>query len=149
MNQGVGTILALLLAVATWGCSSLSVYQYESKVTTERARGEAPPPRLPATASLLQQAEAAAAAGEYEQAAALLERALRVDSGDPVLWSQLAEVRLRQEDWAQAEELAKRSNQLAAQDAGLQRRNWQIIAHSRRMRGDEVGARSAAEKAGG
>ncbi|HAI68957.1 MAG TPA: hypothetical protein DCM38_05905, partial [Gammaproteobacteria bacterium] len=47
---------------------------------------------------------------QYEQAAASLERALRIDSQHPILWHNLAGIRLVQEDWKRAANLALKSN---------------------------------------
>jgi hypothetical protein len=64
-------------------------------------------------------------------AAASLERALRIEPNNAGLWSRLAEVRLRQGDKAQAEQLALKSNGLAGADAALRARNDRIIAQAR------------------
>jgi predicted Zn-dependent protease len=149
--RSFAALLGAFLLVGWLGCTTISTYHYESKVTSEPGVDESrlPPPRSAATAALLREADDALGAGESERAASILERALRVDSGDPVLWSRLADVRLRQERWEQAEQMARKSNQLASQDERLRRRNWHIIAHARRMRGDEAGARDAEAKADG
>lgn len=76
-------------------------------VTTER-------PRNTAATSLQTTAEQQRAAGEPERAAATLERALRIDPKDPSLWLSLAEIRLEQGDRAQAAQLARRAETLAA-----------------------------------
>lgn len=65
-------------------------------------------------------------------AAATLERALRIEPRNASLWSLLAEVRLRQGDMVQAEQLALKSNGLAGNNEGLKARNNRIIAKSRR-----------------
>jgi len=70
-------------------------------------------------------------AQKYEQAAALLERALGIDVSNPVLWHNLAGVRLKQEDWKRAADLATKSNTLitgSEQQKGLRIRNFMLIA---------------------
>lgn len=52
--------------------------------------------------------------GESEKAVATLERALRIDPRDPLLWLDLAEIRLEQGDRVQAAQLARRAETLAA-----------------------------------
>ena len=71
-----------------------------------------PPPnsstsdRLPR--ALVAQAHAQAAGGDYGQAAATLERALRIEPDNPLLWIELGRVRLGGNDPAQAEPWATR-----------------------------------------
>jgi cytochrome c-type biogenesis protein CcmH/NrfG len=106
-------------------------------------------PQLPAVQSLLGSARAAVDQGDLERAAADLERALRLQPGNPGLWHELARVRLAQGEFDEAESLALRSNSLSGRDSDIVRRNWELIAASRDARGDEEGARSAREAAGG
>ena len=111
----------------------------------------APAPAAPtgsaAVASLVTSARADAAAGRLVQAAASLERALRIEPRNPHLWQELARVRLKQGDYAQAESVAARSNSWAGGDARLRAENWRLIAQAREARGDAAGARAALESA--
>jgi len=102
-----------------------------------------------AVAMLWDQAEEARRQNRTGDAIEALERALRVAPEDPVLWSRLAEMRFRQEDFAVAENLAAKSNALAGDRRLLRYRNWVLIAEARKRRGDEEGAREAREKAEG
>jgi hypothetical protein len=104
-----------------------------------------PPPREqpPAVVALLDHAEQQANDGDLRAAAMTLERAIRIDSRNPVLWHHLASVRLAEGNAEQAEGLAKKSNALAAGNYALQARNWGLIAEARRARGDTAGAQSA------
>lgn len=79
---------------------------------------------------LLNEAEAQFRAGEGEQAAASLERALRIDNSNPILWHNLAGVRLQQEDWERAANLAAKSNTYAVDDKykWLRVRNFVVIS---------------------
>jgi hypothetical protein len=72
-----------------------------------------------------------------------LERAIRIDSRNPILWHHLASVRLAEGDAIQAEQLATKSSSLAAGNYALQARNWELIAEARRKRGDAAGAQAA------
>jgi hypothetical protein len=112
-------------------------------------QGQIPPvPREQpaAVVALLGHAEQQANVGDLKAAAVTLERAIRIDSRNPVLWHHLATVRLAEGDARQAEELAKKSNVLAAGNYALQARNWGLIAEARRQRGDADGAQSAEEQ---
>ena len=107
----------------------------------------APPAGSPAVASLLGQAEAASRERDWSAAAVSLERGLRIEPRNPVLWNRLAEVRLQQGQFRQAEQLAAKSNSLAGGDRLLQTRNWRLIARARRQLGDEPGAVEAERRA--
>jgi len=97
--------------------------------------------------ALLDQAEQQANAGELESAAASLERAIRIDPRNPVLWYHLATVRLSQGESAQAEQLAVKSNSFAAGNRTQQARNWRLIAQARREQNDTGGAAAAEQRA--
>jgi predicted Zn-dependent protease len=108
---------------------------------------QTPREQPPAVVALLDHAEAQANSGDLGAAADTLERAIRIDSRNPVLWHHLAQVRLAEDEPLQAEQLATKSNSLAAGNSALQARNWQLIAEARRMRGNEKSARSAEAQA--
>ena len=98
-----------------------------------------------AVAGLLETARADSNAGRLAEAAAGLERALRIEPRNPRLWHELARVRLKQGQFAQAESVAARSNSWAGDNRALRAENWRLIAQSREARGDTEGARAALE----
>lgn len=105
-----------------------------------------------AVALLWERAERARDEDRIEDALGALERALRLTPEDPVLWSRVAELRLRQGEFAVAENLAAKSNALAGDRRLLRYRNWLLIAEARSRRGDSEGAeqaRAEAERLGG
>jgi Tfp pilus assembly protein PilF len=114
---------------------------------------EPPPPEVAAPkesiaiAGLMESARAESAAGNLGGAAASLERALRIEPRNPRLWHELARVRFKQGQYAQAESVAVRSNSWAGEDKGLRAENWRLIAESRRARGDAEGAKAALDQA--
>ncbi|MHB1398969.1 MAG: tetratricopeptide repeat protein [Trichloromonadaceae bacterium] len=111
------------------------------------------PPPLPAPSenaavmALLQKSQGQSSAGQLDDAGASLERALRIEPRNPVLWQRLARVRLEQKDYPQAENLAAKSNTLAGRDQRLRSENWRIIGEARSRRGDRAGAKAAFERA--
>jgi len=111
----------------------------------------APPPHKEniAVAGLMETARTDAASGNLAGAAASLERALRIEPRNPRLWHELARVRLKQGQYAQAESVAARSNSWVGDDRALRADNWRLIAESRRARGDTEGAQAAMEQAAG
>ncbi|MGC8732602.1 MAG: tetratricopeptide repeat protein [Halothiobacillaceae bacterium] len=98
---------------------------------TQLALATPAPSGGPAVMALTKRADGEMRANDLAAAAATLERALRIEPNNAGLWSRLAEVRLRQGDKAQAEQLALKSNGLAAGNAALKARNDQIIARAR------------------
>jgi Tfp pilus assembly protein PilF len=101
----------------------------------------------PAVVALLETAEQQANAGDLEAASASLERAIRIDPRNAVLWYHLATVRLSQGDAQAAEQLAVKSNSLAPGNSVQQSRNWQLIARARRAQDNEKGAAVADQRA--
>lgn len=106
-----------------------------------------PPIQSAAVASLMDGARIDVAAGRFAHAGATIERALRLEPRNPLLWQELARVRLRQGEYSQAESLAERSNSWAGGDHQLRADNWRLIAQAREARGDTAGARAARESA--
>lgn len=80
--------------------------------------------------------------GEWEAAANSLERALRIEPRNAVLWGQLADVRFRQANWQQAIQLAAKSNALADNNINLLRQNWVLMANAYDAIGDSDRAQS-------
>ena len=103
--------------------------------------------RTAAVRHLLASAEQASRDGDNDRAAGQLERALRIEPRNAVLWHNLAIVRYRQGNYAQAESLALRAESFSQGDTQLRLRNWRLIAAARQERGDIQGARAAREKA--
>lgn len=82
----------------------------------------APAPRNSAVVALQTQAASEKAAGNPEQAASTLERAVRIEPDDAELWLALAGLRLDQGQSQLAGELARRAESLAPPDSGVRRR---------------------------
>ena len=90
------------------------------------------PPVSSATQTLLNQSRVHQAAGRYEQAAASIERALRIEPRQPVLWLELGNIRLKEGDFAQAEGMGRKALSLSAGDAALTARAEQLIATAKK-----------------
>lgn len=112
-----------------------------------QTESHAPQPSVAPVAALIEQALNERRAGRLEQAAANVERALRIDPYDAGAWQLLAAIRLQQGDAAQAEVMAMRSNGIAAENQALRRDNWLLIAQARRLQGDLQGAEIAEQRA--
>ena len=133
----------LALVVILGGCAIVQVPAPESAPVPVPA----PAIESAAIASLMDGARQDVAAGRLANATASLERALRIEPRNPRLWQELARVRLKQGDYAQAESVAARSNSWAGGDNRLRAENWRLIAQAREARGDAAGARAALDAA--
>ncbi len=95
-----------------------------------------PPPKQfklsPATAALVAQAHKQATGGNYAPAAATLERALRIEPENPLLWIELGQIRLGEGNAAQADSLGHKALALATGDVQAQASAWRLIADSLR-----------------
>lgn len=105
------------------------------------------PLQNPAVIELLAQANTAEDQGNYDAAALLLERALRIQPHDPELLQQMAEVQLQQKDYEQALNFAVRSYDSGPRVGELCARNWHTISLARQRLGDGSGSREAEERA--
>lgn len=81
----------------------------------------------PTVLAMMQRADQAYREGRLDVAEMTLERALRIEPHNPVLWSNLASLRMQQGRVADAAELALKSNRLAADDRRLRRHNLQLL----------------------
>ncbi len=70
----------------------------------------------------------------YDSAIQELERGLSIAPNNPFLWQKIAEVRLQQGRYAQAEQLANKSNALGRGDSELLEKNGQIIEAAKKAR---------------
>src|SRR5258705_1725835 len=141
--------LIALLAIAVAVCATVRQPEPGGPVPDPAPPLPAPAARTEnlAIAGLLDGARADAAAGRLANAAASLERALRIEPRNPRLWQELARVRLKQGDYAQAESTAARSNSWAGSDNALRAENLRLIPPPPQARGDAEGAKGALEAA--
>jgi len=100
-----------------------------------------------AVVTLLAEAQDALDAGDPARAGAALERALRIEPRNPLVWHRLASLRLQQKDFAQAASLAAKSSALAPADRSLRAANWRLIGAARVLAGDRAGAEQAYARA--
>ncbi len=99
-----------------------------------------------AVIKLLNRARSATRNGDYQKAEVLLERTVRIEPENAVLWHYLAKLRLHQGRMKEAIGLAAKSNTLARKNYKLKADNWRIIAHARHQSGNIYGAKEAQAK---
>ncbi|TKB26876.1 hypothetical protein FCL47_06745 [Desulfopila sp. IMCC35006] len=86
----------------------------------------------PIAANFSRQANEQIRQGRSDLAAATLERGLRIAPKEAVLWSQLAEIKLQQQQYLQARSLAAKSNSLAGSNTTIIDKNHWIITEALR-----------------
>jgi predicted Zn-dependent protease len=106
-----------------------------------------PTASAPAVIALVTRAEAQTAAGDLGGAEATLERAVQIQPNNPRLWLDFAQLRLAQNQPAEAEQFALRAVQYAVGNNGL-RAAWLMVAKTRDAQGNAQGAADARRKAG-
>ena len=103
----------------------------------------------PATSALVTQAQRQATSGDYGQADATLERAVRIEPDNPLVWIELGRVRLAENNPAQADGLARKALALGSGDPAAQASAWRLIADAARARGQTAQAYDADRRAQG
>jgi len=81
-------------------------------------------------------------------AAATIERALRIEPDNPLLWIELGRVRMGEGNAGQADGMGRKALALATGDAQAQASAWRLIAESLRFRGRNQEAAEADQRAG-
>ncbi|MEY2854259.1 MAG: hypothetical protein RL030_1391 [Pseudomonadota bacterium] len=116
----------------------------------------APPPRerpkvapavlSPASKSLVTQAQAQRKKGDLPGAGTSLDRALRIEPNNPLLWIEMGRLRMDQRNYAQADAMGRKALSMAVGDSRTQSAAWQLIADSLRARGRNPEAQQALQK---
>lgn len=113
-----------------------------------RERPRAPPATLsPASKSLVTQAQGQRKRGDLPGAAVSLDRALRIEPNNPLLWIELGRLRMDQGNFPQAEGMGRKALSMSVGDDGTQSQAWQLIADSLRARGRNSQAEEALARA--
>src|SRR5450755_4524881 len=107
-----------------------------------RSSPSAPAPRPPApsrenrlspsTQSLVTQARTLVAHGDLDGASSTLDRALRIEPNNPLLWIELGRLRLTESDAHQAEGCGRKALALASGDRSTQRQAGRLLADALR-----------------
>lgn len=100
-----------------------------------------------AASALVTQAHTQAGAGEYAAAGATLERALRIEPDNPLLWVELGRVQMGEGNAGQADGMGRKALALARGDAAAQASAWRLIADSLHARGRTADAQEAEQRA--
>jgi Tfp pilus assembly protein PilF len=110
-----------------------------------------PPVREPtlgaASRALVSQAQTQMATKNYAVAASSIERALRIEPDNPLLWIELGKVRLVEGNYVQAENMGRKAVAMAVNAPRAQSSAWRLIADSYRARGKNIEAQQAETRA--
>jgi tetratricopeptide (TPR) repeat protein len=119
--------------------------------TPEPAPPPAPVIREPtlgaASRALVSQAQTQMATKNYVVAASSIERALRIEPDNPLLWIELGKVRLAEGNYVQAENMARKAVSMSVNAPRAQSSAWRLIADSYRARGKNPEAQEAQARA--
>lgn len=137
MSKQRSIILFFIAAASVAGCAGFPPTAPEAQPVSDNT----------AVVALMDTARTDIANGKLDAAVAPLERALRIEPRNPMLWQELARLRLQQGQYQQAEGMATRSNSWAGDNKTLRAENWRIIGEARLKRGDHQGAQAAFDKA--
>jgi len=95
----------------------------------------------PATRSLVMQAHTHIARGDLPAASSTLDRALRIEPNNPLLWIELGRLRLAESDAHQAEICGRKALALASGDHGTQSQAGHLLVDALRAQGRNQEAR--------
>lgn len=101
-----------------------------------------------AVVQLTDEARRAEHAGDFDQAAVLIERAMRIQPRDPELMQHMAEIQLSKGDYEQALNFAVRSYDIGPRVGEICARNWRTIGVAKGHLEDPAGASEAEGRVG-
>ena len=148
--------LPVLGVVFLAACATQSPAPVEERELEDRVRSPARedaagvqvyPLKNPAVAELTDQAAHAESRGDLDQAAVLLERAMRIQPRDPELLQHMAEVQLQRGQYEQALSFATRSHDIGPRVGELCARNWRTMSLAQERLGDDSAAGQAVQRA--
>jgi hypothetical protein len=117
-------------------------------IPVPRERPKVAPATLsPASKALVSQAQTQRRKGDLPGAAGSLDRALRIEPTNPLLWIEMGRLRMDQRNFAQAESMGRKALSMAVGDSQTQSMAWQLIADSLQARDKNPQAQEALEKA--
>lgn len=144
--------LTLIVAFCSGGCSLTETYEPPRSAPSQPAAGSGPalpqptpspqtppPPHpapraerdivlSPASSSLVKQAHVQIARGDLTSASTTLDRALRIEPNNPLLWVELGRLRLAESDPHQAEVCARKALALGSGSRSAQAQAGRLLA---------------------
>jgi uncharacterized protein HemY len=100
----------------------------------------------PATRSLVTQAKTQLARGDLPGASSTLDRAVRIEPNNPLLWIEMGRLRLAENDAHQAEGCGRKALALASGDRSAQAQAGRVLADALRAQGRNQEAREVEQQ---
>jgi hypothetical protein len=117
-------------------------------VQLPKERPRTPPATLsPAGRALVSQAQAQRQKGDLPGATVSLDRALRIEPNNPLLWIEMGRLRFDQRNYPQAENMGRKALAMSVGDARTQSAAWQLVGDSLKARGRNAEAQAAYDRA--
>lgn len=124
-----------------------TVIEAPAPVQLPKERPRKPPATLsPASRALVSQAQAQRQKGDLPGATVSLERALRIEPNNPLLWIEMGRLRMDQRNFPQAENMGRKALSMSVGDDRSQAAAWQLIGDSLKARGKNPEAEAAYDK---
>ena len=114
-------------------------------VPRERPR-VAPATLSPASTALVTQAQAQRKRGDLPGATVSLDRALRIEPSNPLLWIEMGRLRMDQRNFAQAEAMGRKAVSMSVGDNRTQSSAWVLVADALKARGRNPEAQEALDR---
>ena len=111
----------------------------------ERPR-TAPASLSPASRALVSHAQAQRQKGDLPGATVSLERALRIEPSNPLLWVEMGRLRMDQRNYTQAENMGRKALAMSVGDDRTQASAWQLVGDSLKARGRNPEAQAAYDR---
>jgi len=147
-RAGSGPILSSPPVIAPPGAGGEPTIDAPVPTPLPPERPRTPPATLGAASSaLVAQARAQRSKGDLPGATVTLERALRIEPSNPLLWIELGRLRMDQHNFAQAEGMGRKALAMSVGDDRTQSQAWRLIADSQRARGKDVEAQNSMQRA--
>ena len=125
-----------------------AVIEAPPPVQMPKERPKAPPATLsPASRALVTQAQGQRKKGDLPGASVSLERALRIEPSNPLLWIEMGRLRMDQRNFPQAESMARKALAMSIGDDRTQSAAWQLVGDALKARGRNPEAQAAYDKA--
>ena len=106
----------------------------------------APATLSPASRALVGQAQGQRKRGDLPGASVSLERALRIEPNNPLLWIEMGRLRMDQRNYPQAEAMGRKALATSVGDDRTQSQAWLLIADALKARGRNPQAQDAIAK---
>jgi tetratricopeptide (TPR) repeat protein len=100
----------------------------------------------PASTALVSQAQSQRKRGDIPGATVSIERAMRIEPNNPLLWIEMGRLRMDQANFPQAESMGRKALSMSVGDDRTQSLAWQLISDSFKARGKNPQAQDALER---